>query len=169
MRLSQICITTSQLPLTEHLWVVWQGFRDGQSDILARRHDGENWSAEQRVSTSGANDWEPAIATDSQGQVYVAWDTYDKGNYDILTRRHDGAAWEAVRPLADTPRFEAHVTITCDADDRLWATWSESGTQWGKDDGFGIEYEGTRLYEWRRMPVAVLEGENVDGTVGASR
>ncbi len=142
-----------------HLWVVWQGFRDGQSDILARRHDGENWSAEQRVSTSVANDWEPAIAADGQGQVYVAWDTYDKGNYDILTRRHDGAAWEAVRPLADTPRFEAHVTITCDADDRLWATWSESGTQWGKDDGFGIEYEGTRLYEWRRMPVAVLEGE----------
>ena len=140
------------------VWVAWQGFRDGQSGIFARRHGGGEWSPEQRVSSSDANDWEPAVAADGRGNVYVAWDTYDKGNYDILTRRHDGDGWQPINPLADTPKFEAHVTIDCDAEDRLWAAWSESGTLWGKDDGFGLEHEGTRLYEWRTMAIAVLDG-----------
>ena len=141
------------------IWVAWQGFRGGQSDIFVRFHDGDHWSAEQKVSASPANDWEPAISADGAGSVYVAWDTYDKGNYDILTRRHNADVWEEIKPLADTPKFEAHVTLATDADDRLWATWSESGTLWGKDNGFAVEQEGTRLYESRTMPVAVLDGE----------
>ena len=140
------------------VWVVWQGFRDGQADIFARFHDGERWSPAEKISTSQANDWEPAIAADSGGNVYAAWDTYDKGNYDILLRRHNGASWEDIVPLADTPKFEAHVTLACDADDRLWAAWSESGTLWGKDNGFGLEQEGTRLYQWRKIAVAALDG-----------
>ena len=70
-----------------NLWLVWQGFRDGRSDILARRHDGSGWSAEETVSASPANDWTPAVAACGDGSVYVAWDTYDQGNYDILLRR----------------------------------------------------------------------------------
>ena len=140
------------------LWVAWQGFRDGQADVFVRHHDGERWSSEQRVSVSSANDWEPAIAADSSGSVYVAWDTYDRGNYDIVTRRFQGGSWDGIVPLADTPKFEAHVTLSCDTEDRLWAAWSESGVLWGKDDGFGLEHEGTRLYESRSMAVAVLSG-----------
>ncbi len=137
-------------------WVVWQGFRDGQADIFARYRDADGWSPERRVSASSANDWEPAVAADSRGSVHVAWDTYDKGNYDIVTRRFDGEAWDDIETLADTPKFEAHVTLVCDSEDRLWASWSESGVLWGKDDGFGLEHEGTRLYESRSMAVAVL-------------
>ena len=77
------------------LWLVWQGFRDGQSDVFARRYDGGNWGAEQRVSKSGANDWEPVIAAGADGYVYVDWDTYDKGNYDVLLRSWNGSAWDA--------------------------------------------------------------------------
>ena len=141
------------------LWVAWQGFRAGQSDIFARFHDGQRWSAERRVSESPANDWEPAIAATADGQVHIAWDTYDKANYDILTRRHDGESWQPISPLADTPKFEAHVTLAGDESGRLWAAWSESGALWGKDNGFAIDQEGTRLYEWRKTGVAALEGE----------
>ena len=140
------------------IWVVWQGFRGGQADIFARFHDGEKWSPAQKISTSAANDWEPAIAVGGGGNVYAAWDTYDKGNYDVLTRRYDGESWQSIVPLADTPKFEAHVTLACDDEDRLWAAWSESGAQWGKDNGFGIEQEATRLYEWRKIAVAALDG-----------
>ena len=140
------------------VWVVWQGFRDGRSHILARYRGEDSWSDPEAVSTSSSNDWEPAIAADSTGAVHVAWDTYDKGNYDILTRRFAGGSWGPVVPLADTPKFEAHVSLAVDGDDRLWAAWSESGTQWGKDDGFGLESEGTRLYAWRSIGVAVRDG-----------
>ncbi len=141
------------------VWVVWQGFREGHSHILARHSADDSWSEAEVVSASLANDWEPAIATDSKGAVYVAWDTYDKGSYDVLTRRHSGGSWDPVVPLADTPKFEAHVSLAVDDQDRLWAAWSESGTQWGKDDGFGLESEGTRLYAWRSIGVAVRQGD----------
>ncbi len=140
------------------LWLVWQGFRDGRSDILARRYEGAGWSAEETVSTSPANDWTPAVAACGDGSVYIAWDTYDEGNYDVLLRRFSGGRWGDAAPVADTPKFEAHVSIACDGQNRLWAAWNESGFQWGKDSGFEIYKEATRIYEWRSLAVAVWDG-----------
>ncbi len=142
-----------------NLWLVWQGFRNGHSDIFARRYDGAAWSAPERVSTSPANDWEPAIAADGAGRVYVAWDTYDKGDYDVVMRIHQDGRWSDVIPVAATPRFEAHVSLACDAGGRLWAAWNEAGIHWGKDTGFLVRpNEGTRLYQWRSIGVAVYAG-----------
>jgi hypothetical protein len=140
------------------LWVVWQGFREGKSDIFARRFDGSAWSVEERVSSSPANDWEPAVTADGQGRVYVAWDTYDKGNYDVVLRRFANGAWADVQPAAATPKYEAHVSLACDRDNRLWAAWSESGFEWGKDTGFVVQKEATRLYQWRSVGLAVHDG-----------
>ncbi len=157
-------LTNAQQPDIQHalttdsngnLWLTWQGFRDGKSDILVRNYDGETWSAEQKVSTSPANDWKPAITADSAGAVYVAWDTYDQANYDVVMRRWSGDAWGETIALANTPKFEAHVTLACDDQDRVWAAWNESGFQWGKDSGFLIYKEATRLYQWRSLGVGV--------------
>ncbi|MXZ39213.1 MAG: hypothetical protein F4Z19_13380, partial [Holophagales bacterium] len=141
-----------------NLWLVWQGFRNGRSDILARRYDGSRWSTEETVSNSPANDWTPAVAACDDGSVHVAWDTYDLGNYDVLMRRFAGGSWGDVAPVAGTPKFEAHVSVACDRRNRLWASWNESGFQWGKDSGFEIYKEATRLYEWRTLAVAVWDG-----------
>jgi hypothetical protein len=141
-----------------NVWVVWQGFRNGKSDIFARRYDGAKWSEEEKISDSPANDWQPAIAADSKGRVYVAWDTYDHGNYDVRMRSWADGAWSAPVAVAATPRFEAHVSLACDKQDRLWAAWNESGTNWGKDTGFLVKQQGTRLYQWRTMSVAVWDG-----------
>ncbi len=148
-----------------NLWLAWQGFRNGKSDIFARRYDGAAWSPAERISQSPANDWEPAIAADGAGRVYVAWDTYDKGNYDVLMRAWAGPGaagaggrWEAPVAVADSLKFEAHVSLACDKQNRLWAAWNESGVQWGKDSGFLVKKEATRLYQWRAMAVAVYAG-----------
>ncbi len=138
-----------------NLWLVWQGFRNGRSDIFARRLEASGWSAPERVSTSPANDWEPAIAADSAGHVYVAWDSYDRGNYDVLMRSWQNGRWSEVMPVAATPKFEAHVSLACDEKGRLWAAWNESGFHWGKDTGFLVRKEGTRLYQSRSIGMAV--------------
>ncbi len=141
-----------------NLWLVWQGFRQGASDIFARRWDGTAWSAEEKLSPSPANDWEPAIAADGDGRVWVAWDTYDQGNYDIVMRKHENGRWSELATVAATPRFEAHVSLACDSGGRLWAAWNETGFEWGKDTGFLIKVEGTRLYHSRSIEVAVFDG-----------
>jgi hypothetical protein len=142
-----------------NLWLVWQGFRNGKSDIFARRYDGSTWSPAERVSSSPANDWEPAIAADRRGRVHVAWDTYDKGNYDVVIRTWEAGRWSEVAAVASTPKFEAHVSLACDGAGRLWAAWSESGMQWGKDSGFLVKKEATRLYQWRTIQLAVRSGD----------
>lgn len=141
-----------------NLWVTWQGFRNGKSDIFARRFDGDKWSEEERVSDSPANDWQPAIAADGAGHVYVAWDTYDQGNYDVRMRSWANGQWGSPMAVASTPRFEAHVSLACDKDNRVWAAWNESGFNWGKDTGFLVKQQGTRLYQWRTMNVAIWDG-----------
>lgn len=138
-----------------NLWVVWQGFRDGAADIFARRHDGRRWSEAEQVSSSPVNDWEPVIVADSKGGVYVGWDTYDAGNYDVMVRRHAGGEWGEEMPVASTAKYEAHISLAVDGQDRVWAAWNESGVNWGKDTGWVLNREGTRLYEWRTMNVAV--------------
>ncbi len=141
-----------------NLWLVWQGFRNGKSDIFVRRYDGSAWSAAEAVSKSPANDWAPAIAADKAGRVYIAWDTYDRGDYDVMMSKLEGGRWSAPQPIAATPKFEAYVSLACDADNRLWAAWNESGTQWGKDTGFLVRKEATRLYQSRLVAVAVHDG-----------
>jgi hypothetical protein len=138
-----------------NLWVVWQGFRNGKSDIFARRRDQTGWSTAEQLSTSPANDWEPTLAADSAGRVWVAWDTYDKGNYDIAMRRFENGRWSDLIDVASTPKFEAHVSLACDPQNRVWLAWSEAGMQWGKDSGFLVKKEATRLYQSRWMALAV--------------
>jgi len=143
-----------------NLWLAWQGFRNGRADIFARRWDGSAWSAAERVSTSPANDWAPAVAADSAGRVWVGWDTYDQGNYDVMMRCWSGGQWSAPVAVAATPKFEAHVSLACDRQNRVWAAWNESGFNWGKDTGFLVIKQGTRLYQSRSMAVAVYDGQS---------
>lgn len=143
-----------------HLWVVWQGFRNGRADIFARRYDGVQWTAPERVSNSSANDWAPAITADAAGRVWVGWDTYQQGNYDVMLRSWQAGQWSDPIVAAGTPKFEANVSLACDRQNRLWAAWNESGVNWGKDTGFLVIKQGTRLYQSRWVTVAIYDGKS---------
>ncbi|HEV7222886.1 MAG TPA: hypothetical protein VGN42_09320, partial [Pirellulales bacterium] len=148
------------------VWGAWQGFRDGNYEILlARGNPDGSWSEPQTISASKANDWSPAIAADSKGRVYVAWDTYDRGNYDVQLYISGEKPRTIVAAASD--RFEARPALVCDAADRLWLAYEEGDEQWGKDyaseDGFrkvGLERNpGFALYVNRTIKVKCL----VDG------
>ncbi len=160
------------------LWVAWQGFRGGNSDIFVRYYDGSTWSGEVRVSDHPANDWEPQIAVDGQGAAFIVWDTYRNGNYDVLLRRFADGELGPIRLVAGTPKFEAHSSVAVDNEDRVWVAWDEAAPNWGKDSGPTIDPNwvdrgrelwtswidkpsrpGARLYESRRLNLAVFEGE----------
>ena len=159
------------------LWVVWQGFRDGDSDIFLRFHDGSSWSREIQVSEHPANDWEPRIAVDRQGSAAVVWDSYRNGNYDVFLRRFAGGELGPLVAVAATEKFEAHASVAVDLDGRVWVAWDEGAANWGKDSGptadprwIGRGRElwttwinqpsspGARLYESRKINLAVFEG-----------
>jgi hypothetical protein len=142
-------------------WLVWQGFREGQSDILARCVDGDGWHDTVRVSTAKANDWNPVVAADPKSdRVWVGWDSYETGDYSIRVRSLSGGPAPKLGDILcpdSSPVFQAHPSLACDRAGRLWVAWDQSGPQWGKDAGHQVtENAGTRLYHDRRLRIACL-------------
>jgi hypothetical protein len=146
------------------VFVVWQSFRGlpgaVQSDIFMRRYADGPWSEELRVSTSPANDWEPAIAVGRDGLAYIAWDGYDRGNYDVYFRTFADGRLGEVQAVTSSPRFEAHASIAVDPEGRPWLAWDSSGANWGKDQGFLINPPiAVPLHQERVIRLAVWDGE----------
>ena len=141
------------------VWVAWQSYRDA-FHIYVRRQQGDEFSPEERVSISNANDWSPEIAAGQDGWVAVAWDTYDKGDYDVYLRRlrWDGSigSGKAI-PVAASQKFEVRPSIAFDSQNRIWAAYEEGYAGWGKDFG-AYETTGTGLYQGHTVRVKVLEG-----------
>jgi hypothetical protein len=123
--------------------VVWQSFREKNSNIFLARFDDGRWSPEIRVTNHAANDWFPSVALDSSGTAWVAYDSYRNGNYDVfLSRvRPDGAAEEM--PVAATPLMEAQATVAVDTADRVWIAWETAPANWGKDVGYVVRQTAT--------------------------
>ncbi len=140
------------------LWLVWQGWAQGVSQIHAKSYDGQLWSETATVSANSANAWEPAIAADGAGRVWFAWDAYDNGSYNVYVRAFDGQKYQPQQAVTSSPRFHAHVSVECDANGRPWVAWEEAGANWGKDTGFLVQKNrGEALYEQRAIRVAVLD------------
>ena len=106
--------------------IAWQSFRDGQSDIYVRRWSDSEWGPEVKLSTSIANDWEPAIALDSAGRAWVSWDSYHAGNYDIFLASFDGTAASAPVAMTSGERTSFHSAVAVDGNDRVWVAWDEA-------------------------------------------
>ena len=136
-------------------YIAWQARRDQGFDIHARRLGGET----VRVSTSEANDWRPAIASDSKGAAWIAWDTYDAGNYDVYLRRLDGEGLGEPIAIAVSSRFEARASVAVDGTDRVWVAFEDSNEGWGKD--YGDRWTGkqaTPMYVNKNVLVRVWDG-----------
>jgi hypothetical protein len=141
------------------IFLVWQSYRDGQSDIYLRALAQGAWSGEIRVSESPANDWEPAVAAGPDGAAYIAWDTYDKGNYDVQFRSYQNGKLSALQPLTSSPKFQAHATIAVDGRGQPWVGWDESGVNWAKDQGFLIPVPlATPIHQQRAVRLATWDG-----------
>lgn len=153
--------------------LVWAGFRDSdgggrsQSDILLRRLSGPEWGPEMNLTASPEDDWEPDIATDSEGTAWIAWDSYRSNGFDILMRSVTERGVGPVIEVSATPFAEMRASVAVDGADRVWVSWEEGSPNWGKDFGYQNPRHrinlkpGSRLYNPRnpRLPrVAALDG-----------
>ncbi|MCI0461816.1 MAG: CehA/McbA family metallohydrolase, partial [Gemmataceae bacterium] len=130
------------------LWLAWQSFRNGNSDIYAKHLDGDRWSADIPVATGPANEWEPSLSVDAAGRAWIGYDTYEHGNYDVYltsVASHAGQPRVSERvAVARSADFEAHASVLADRGGRVWVAYDMAGPNWGKD--FTAEPAGTGRY-----------------------
>jgi len=150
------------------VYLVWQSFRDpadpdsgerAQSDVMGRAYRNGEWGDETQISQSEANDWEPYVAAGPNGAAYVVWDGYENGNYDVFFRAFEGDELGPVRQVTDSERFQAHATVAVDHEGRPWVAWDESGTNWGKDQGYLVTPPmSVPLHQERSIALAMRDG-----------
>ncbi|MBI3698014.1 MAG: hypothetical protein HY238_24660 [Acidobacteria bacterium] len=144
------------------LWLVWQGFRNGQSDIFLKTCENGKWSEAFQVTSSAGNDWSPDVAVDRAGNAVVVWDSYRNGNYDVYMRAFRGGQWGAETLVAGSADGETNPSAVFDQSGRLWVTYENIGPNWGKDSGgrtLGVKSIGTRIGQRRSIQVKVLEND----------
>ncbi|MGH9842504.1 MAG: hypothetical protein ACREEM_27490 [Blastocatellia bacterium] len=142
-----------------NLYVAWQGWHGGNFDIWLADLTDRGFERPRRVSTSAANDWHPALARTSAGDVWIAWDTYDQGNYDVMARLLARGKLNDPIAVAASPRFEARPSIAVDAKDRAWIAFEDAEANWGKD--YGTRWtgkSGAAFYISRHIKVRALNG-----------
>lgn len=119
------------------VWLAWQSFRNGNSDIYAKCLSEGKWSEDIPIAASSANEWEPAISVDANGVAWIGYDTYEHGNYDVYlvsVSYRDGQAQVSERiAIARSEEFEAHASVLADRAGRVWVAYGIAGANWGKD------------------------------------
>jgi hypothetical protein len=160
----------------ETLTLVWQSFREGASDVYAKRFTADGWGPEHRVSPSEANDWQPDVAVDSLGSAWISWDGYQNGNYDVFLRRLDSGGLGPVIPITSEPTAQFHSTVAVDGKNRIWVAWDDGGENWGKDLSATSAAEGNQGLHASRsiglrvvVDVALLEPEMQPGAALTGR
>ena len=142
--------------------VVWQGFRNGNFDILFRNLSIEN-AIEQNLSNTDENEWHPAICSDSKGRFAVAWDSYKNMNYDVFYAIvNDAGDIIKKKPVTTSLNFEVHPSVVFDHDDKLWIAYETAGENWGKDYGshYFIDNSNTEgLFTTRSIRLVGIEND----------
>jgi hypothetical protein len=136
----------------DRVGLAWQALVNGRSSIRYREFDGRRWGAEHAASEGAGNAWSPAVAYGG-ARLWIAWDAYDTGAYQIYARPVLGP----VERVTSGSNFSVRPSIAVNDRDIAVIAWEESGPAWGKDYAFLADTRGTRIYQDRRIGIAVRD------------
>jgi hypothetical protein len=116
------------------VWVAWQSFRNGQSDIFARCYDPSavKWGEEIQVTSNQAGDWEPRLAFAGKTAA-IAFDSSRNGNFDVYLAQIAGGK-VTLKQITKTPFYEGRASIAAAPDGgSYWIAWERGKQLWAKN------------------------------------
>ena len=123
--------------------IVWGSeLQDGsQGGIFGKRYSssGSPLGAEFRVNTATAfNQYNPAVASDPEGNFVVAWQTQQPFYLDVLAQRYSSSGVPLGGPSrvnTYTPTNQIYPSVSTDAAGNYVVTWTSSWVQDGSGPG----------------------------------
>jgi hypothetical protein len=122
------------------LWVVMERWNHLNGDIYCRYYQ-TGWQSMFAVTVGSANDYKPAIATDSTGMAWCVWasERYEE-NRNIYVKNYNAGTghWENLYRLTSNPSQDQDVSICVDGNGDIWVAW----TTWrnGNSDIYSCRY-----------------------------
>jgi len=95
--------------------------------ILTQSIQAQSWQPTKRLTWNSGASYDPAIATDSSGNIHVVWTNVTSGNSEIYYKRSTdgGSTWQPTKRLtwnAGDSRFPA---ITTDSSGNIHVVWAD--------------------------------------------
>jgi len=113
----------------DKLYVVWQGNNTGNWGIyISTSTDGTKWSTQKKITDSGDNQTNPAIAVDNSAptNAYVVWEDDRNGNSDIYAASSGndfltGTVWAITSEQSE----QSEPAIAVDANNTVYVVWTD--------------------------------------------
>ena len=153
-----------------HVYVVWQDFRNGSSDIYFNySHDkGLTWQAlgirlDTGDSPGNFSSYTPQISS-SGNHVYVVWYDYRNGRSDIYFNYslNSGADWQASDIRLDTGDFQgrsySYSPQISSFENNIYVTWQDERNCWYRDDIY-FNYSQDRGATWLESDIRLDTGD----------
>ncbi|UCD92247.1 MAG: Ig-like domain-containing protein [Methanobacteriota archaeon] len=111
------------------IYVAWEDWEGGDTDIHYRYFDGASWQPEEQISTdSGVEPQEnPAVFAEA-GHAYVVWQDMEGGDFDIVYRHHDGISWLAEEEIStDSMNEHQYYPSIAVETGKVYTAWRDHG------------------------------------------
>ncbi|OGF23891.1 hypothetical protein A3H66_01270 [Candidatus Falkowbacteria bacterium RIFCSPLOWO2_02_FULL_45_21] len=144
------------IDLSDNIYAAWTDERDGNLNIYAAKYSGSGqalWQSDIKINTDSgtANHYNPAIASDSLGNIYLAWTDERNGNADIYLAKYNDAGqalWspDNIMVNAYAPAGQSDPSLALDNADNLYISWTDERD--GNQDIYAqkINAGGNRLW-----------------------
>lgn len=102
------------------LWLAWEDWSTGVSEVRSALWDGEKWSNSQAAPSPDRPQQHPALASGDDGAEWLAYDIVENDRYDVRLANWQEGGWEAVNP---PPAIEGHrrkPAMDVDHEGRVW-------------------------------------------------
>ncbi|MCD6143602.1 BNR-4 repeat-containing protein, partial [Thermococcus sp.] len=140
----------------DNVHVVWRGTgwgtNTGYHNIQYRKRTSTGWQSQEAVTDKDADQVNPSIAIDSDGNVHVVW--FGKGwganttNWNLQYRKKTSSGWKPREAITDKNADQTHPVIAIDKDDNVHVVWR--GLGWGTNTGYyNIQYRKRTSSGWQ--------------------
>lgn len=146
--------------------VVWEGIRDGNSEICYKRSTdgGINWEADTRLTYNSGDSFNNNVAVSGSG-VFVVWSDHSDGNWEIYFKSstNKGLNWQPEVRLTNNSAESNNPFISRSEND-LHVIWQDT-----RDGNYEIYYKkdptgGALTADFMANPTALCQGEIVQFT-----
>ena len=108
--------------IDDEAYIAWESNSGAFRGIYTCRVNEKDTGAVQRLSSPGANSYNPSITSLADGSIFAAWDSFRDHASNIHGAWHRDGKWLKEERITGGTRIERHPFVTS-RNNELWITW----------------------------------------------
>jgi hypothetical protein len=116
-----------------HPYLTWQRAYGRNYDVFGSAYIGNQWGAEEQLSSKASNDMYPAMTRDGDGRMWVCLERWTHLNGDIYCRYFDGTTWQPMFAVTTDSANDYRPAMATDSNGIAWVTWCSERYEYNRN------------------------------------